>query len=578
MSRLKEKNFVTMEMPEIDLVGKNVPYPRPQLRRESFFSLDGGWDFSAQPQGENPVFDRQIRVPFPPQSRLSGIGVLFDDNSELCYRKSFCLPADFCRARTILHIGAADQVARVWLNGQFLGEHAGGYLPFSFDVTPHLQSGENLLLIRVTDELDKHVLPWGKQKHARGGMWYTPVSGIWQSCWMESVPEVYIKSLEIKADEKGAVIRAEGVDEGMLIVRTPDGLHFEKMRNGVVTIEPQSPRLWSPEDPYLYHFRLICDKDEVRSYFACRSLSVKDYGGVKRLCLNGKPYFFHGLLDQGYFPDGIFTPAHPIRYERDILLAKSLGFNTLRKHIKIEPEQFYYDCDRLGMIVFQDMVNNGHYSFLRDTALPTIGFKRRNDKKMHKDPATRKAFLQAMVESVRALRNHPSLCYWTIFNEGWGQFDGDAAYDALRALDDTRFIDTASGWFQVKNSDVDSPHVYFKPVKCRPAKKPMLLSEFGGYSLAVKGHVSSPGHVYGYRKFEDEGEFQKALLHLYREEILPAARAGLSGAIYTQLTDIEDEVNGLATYDRRHVKVDGAEMRRLAQELIAAATPQKKSW
>ena len=354
---MKKTPFTVLDTPEATMVGKNVPYPRPQLQRDSFFSLDGHWELSAQPVGKDPVFDRRIRVPFAPQSKLSEVEECFPDGTELCYRRSFRLPENFCRGRVILHIGAADQVASVWLNGHFLGEHQGGYLPFSFDVTPYLLPEENSLLVRVTDELDAHILPWGKQKHKRGGMWYTPVSGIWQSCWMESVPETYVKSLEIKADQTGAVIRAEGVDEGMLIVRTPEGLHCEKMRGGKARITLSAPRLRSPEDPYLYRFRLVCGEDEVRSYFACRTLSIKEYNGVKRLCLNGKPYFFHGLLDQGYFPDGIFTPAHPVRYEQDILFAKSAGFNTLRKHIKIEPEQFYYDCDRLGMIVFQDMVN-----------------------------------------------------------------------------------------------------------------------------------------------------------------------------------------------------------------------------
>ncbi|MBO5327307.1 MAG: glycoside hydrolase family 2, partial [Clostridia bacterium] len=311
-------------------------------------------------------------------------------------------------------------------------------------------------------------------------------------------------------------------------------------------------------------------KDTVSSYFACRTVCVGNVQGVPRLLLNGKPYFFHGLLDQGYFPDGIFTPAHPSRYEKDILFAKSLGFNTLRKHIKIEPEQFYYDCDRLGMIVFQDMVNNGDYSFLRDTALPTLGFKRRNDKHLHQNTASRDAFLCAMDETVKALYNHPCICYWTIFNEGWGQFDGDAAYRRLRALDDSRIIDTASGWFTVKESDVDSPHVYFKPVKCRPAGKPMILSEFGGYSLAAQGHVFNPDKSYGYRKFKNEADLQRALTELYEREILPAARAGLSGAIYTQIADVEDEINGLVTYDRKHVKVDAAEMQRIAAELMTA--------
>jgi len=289
------------------------------------------------------------------------------------------------------------------------------------------------------------------------------------------------------------------------------------------------------------------------------------------LLLNEKPYFFHGLLDQGYFPDGIFTPAHFSRYEKDILFAKSLGFNTLRKHIKIEPERFYYDCDRLGMIVFQDMVNNGEYAFWRDTALPTIGLKRRNDKKAHPDPLTRRAFLTAMEETVKTLGNHPSICYWTIFNEGWGQFDGDQAYHTLRAWDDTRFIDTASGWFKTRESDVESPHVYFKPVRCRPNQKPMVLSEFGGYSLPIEGHESSPGKAYGYRKFQTPEAFTNALLSLYRNEILPAAKAGLSGAIYTQLTDVEEEVNGLMTYDRKVSKItDPAAMLELAQQLCSA--------
>ncbi len=568
---MKKTSLIALDTPEAGMVGADTPYPRPQLRRDSFFSLDGLWEFSARPLGMEPDFSRQIRVPFPPESALSGIGEVFPDGTALCYRRRFTLPEGFCRERMILHVGAADQVAKVWLNSHYLGEHVGGYLPFSFDVTRHLRKGENSLFVQVVDELDAHVLPWGKQKHKRGGMWYTPVSGLWQTCWLESVPSTYVRSLSIKTDGTGATITAEGVETGMVIVTTPEGLTCQRLEKGVAHITLHEPRLWSPEDPYLYRFKLICGEDTIHSYFACRTLSVGKVRGVPRLMLNGKPYFFHALLDQGYFPDGIFTPAHPSRYAKDILLAKSLGFNTLRKHIKVEPEQFYYDCDRLGMVVMQDMVNNGHYSFLRDTALPTLGMKRRSDKNMHKDPRTRTAFLTAMDETVKALANHPSICYWTIFNEGWGQFDGDAAYKHLRALDDTRFIDTASGWFEVEKTDVDSPHVYFKPVKCRPAKKPLMLSEFGGYSLVIEGHVSTPGKVYGYRKFENEKAFRAAVSALYREEILPLARQGLSGAVYTQLCDVEDEVNGLMTYDRRHVKVDADEMRAIAAELKAAA-------
>ena len=570
MIPLQKKQFITLQTPEAKELDAPRGYPRPQLRRDSFLSLDGIWDFGTAPADKAPIYDKRIRVPFPPESALSGIREEFPDGTVLCYRRSFALPAGFLRDRVILHIGAADQVAQVLLNGQELGRHEGGYLPFSFDITEQLATGENLLQIHVTDQLDAHILPWGKQKHQRGGMWYTPISGIWQSVWLESVPRVYVKALQIRADEKGATITAQGVSEGTVALTTPQGICTVQMENGRARIELPAPRLWSPEDPYLYRFRLTCGEDTVDSYFACRTLTVGEVKGVPRLLLNKKPYFFHGLLDQGYFPDGIFTPAHPSRYEKDILFAKSLGFNTLRKHIKIEPEQFYYDCDRLGMIVFQDMVNNWAYSFLRDTALPTLGFKRRNDKRMHRDPATRKAFLDAMEQTVKHLANHPSICYWTIFNEGWGQFDADSAYGRLRQMDDTRFIDTASGWFEAQESDVESPHVYFKPVKCRPGKKPLVLSEFGGYSLAIPGHVATPGQVYGYRRFEDKEAFETALAALYRKEILPAARAGLSGAIYTQLTDVEDEVNGLMTYDRMQEKAAQAPMLALAKELAEA--------
>ncbi len=567
---MKQQTFATLYTPEAARVDEPALYPRPAMVRDSFFSLNGKWEFSAVSCGATPAYTETIRVPFPPESALSGIGKRYQKDTVLCYRRYFSLPDGFRSDRVLLHIGAADQIAKVTLNGTFLGEHRGGYLPFSFDITHALCAGENTLEVAVTDVLHNRVLPWGKQREDRGGMWYTPISGLWQDVWLESVPAEYIRALEITADEKGATVRADGVDEGMLIVRLENGFMCEKMRNGVAHIALTEAHLWSPEDPYLYHFTLTAGEDKVSSYFACRTLSVDQINGVPRILLNGKPYFFHGLLDQGYFPDGILTAAHPAAYERDILLAKSLGFNTLRKHIKIEPQRFYYDCDRLGMIVFQDMVNNGYYSFLRDTALPTIGIKGLSDKHLHRDKTTRAAFISAMKETVRHLKNHPSICYWTIFNEGWGQFEGDAAYEILREIDDTRIIDTASGWFRTKKSDVESPHVYFKPVKMKPCEKPTVLSEFGGYSLPVKDHVFNTERVYGYKKFEDPATFSKALCALYRGEILPLVEKGLCGAIYTQLSDVEDEINGITTYDRKVLKVDAAEMLAIARDLQEA--------
>ena len=372
-------------------------------------------------------------------------------------------------------------------------------------------------------------------------------------------------------------ITAEGVSRGLVSVTSPEGILSAPLTDGVATLTVAAPRLWSPEDPYLYEFTVTAGEDTVDSYFALRSLTVEEVAGIPRLCLNGKPYFFHALLDQGYFQDGIFTPSAPDAYEQDIRTAKSLGFNTLRKHIKVEPQRFYYDCDRLGMIVFQDMVNNGRYSFLRDTALPTVGLKRRSDKRLHRRKDTREAFLAGMESTVNQLRNHPCICCWTIFNEGWGQFDGESAYRALRALDGTRFIDTVSGWFKGATSDVESEHVYFKPVRLTFGNRPTVLSEFGGYACKIPGHAFNPDGTYGYRLFTDPADFEDALVRLYEEEIIPAAEAGLCAAVYTQLTDVEDEVNGLVTYDRAVVKVAPERMRPIAEALQrAVSTPHPK--
>ncbi len=539
-------------------------YPRPQLERESFFNLNGCWELYAN-GGEK----EDILVPFAPESLLSGVHRHMGERPSLVYKKQFTLPEGFNKGRVILNFGGVDQIAYVTLNGVALGEHRGGYLPFSFDVTDCVKS-DNLLEVRVTDELSNRILPYGKQREQRGNIWYTPISGIWQTVWLESVPEVYVKSLRIDIpDLNHAVIKAEGVSRGVLTVFTPDGELTAKMEDGVANITLENQICWCPERPYLYRFILKSGEDEIKSYFALRTLEIKEVDGIHRLCLNGKPYFFHGLLDQGYWSDGIYTPASPECYEEDILAMKRLGFNTLRKHIKIEPEQFYYDCDRLGMIVFQDMVNNGSYSFIRDTALPTVGMKRFNDKLLHRSKASRKAFEEAMVETARQLYNHPCICYWTIFNEGWGQFDGNAMYDRLKSVDSSRFIDTTSGWFFGARSDVKSHHIYFKPVKLDKHKKlPVVLSEFGGYSYRPEGHAFNLDENFGYRTYQTAADFEEGVVKLYEQEIIPAIKKGLCGSIYTQVSDVEDETNGLLSYDRRVLKVTPERMIPLAEELI----------
>lgn len=559
----KQDNFIhlfTEEGENLSGTPWNV-YPRPSLVRDSFFCLNGDWDFT-----DTDGREEKIVVPFPPESLLSGVCRSMGKRPRLTYKKNFSLPDGFIKDKVILHFGAVDQTAEVCLNGNRLGVHVGGYHPFSFDITDIL-SDNNTLEVRVKDDLCEKILPYGKQCEKRGGMWYTPVSGIWQTVWIESVCEKYVKSLSIETGADFAKISSPDAENGEVTVETPDGDLTVPFENGEAVVMLSSPRMWSPEDPYLYRFTLVAGRDTVRSYFAIRTLEVKTVNGVPRLCLNGKPYFFHGLLDQGYFSDGIFIPASPVCYENDILAAKSFGFNTLRKHIKIEPQQFYYDCDRLGMIVFQDMINNSDYSFIRDTALPTVGLKRMNDKKLHKNPKSREAFISAMEENVDLLKNHPSICYWTIFNEGWGQFCSEEMYAKMKMLDPTRFIDTASGWFAGTSSDVESVHVYFKPVSVAKSDKPMVLSEFGGYSMKFKDHSFNPDKTYGYRFYEDPFEYEKNVYALYRNEIIPAVRRCLCGAIYTQLADVEDETNGILTYDRKKSKLNPEIMRNIARSL-----------
>jgi beta-galactosidase/beta-glucuronidase len=536
-------------------------YPRPQMRRDSFLNLNGQWELAV---GDG-AYDKKILVPFCPESQLSGLKEHFDHNQPLKYRRTFSMPEDFRTGRVLLHFGAVDSSAEVFLNGTSLIEHIGGYEAFSVDITEYLKKENEILVVSMDAMYNIH--PYGKQTMKRGGMWYTPVSGIWQTVWLESVPETYIRKLNIENKGASVTISTEPALDGKVTV---NGLGEFALKGGKVTITPEKPHFWSPENPYLYDFSVEAGEDKVESYFALRTLEIKKIGNYQRLFLNGEPYFFHGLLDQGYWPDGLFTPATPKCFADDILAMKKLGFNTLRKHIKVEPEEFYYQCDKLGMIVFQDMVNNGDYNFIRDTALPTIGIQKLDDKNLHRDPATRDAFLRGMEATVNQLRNHPCILYWTIFNEGWGQFDSDNVYHHLKALDGTRWIDSTSGWFRRKETDVDSRHVYFKPIKLKAGDKPLVLSEFGGYSYKPEGHVFNTEQTFGYKKFEDPDDFAAAVEKLYYEQVIPAAKTGLCAAIYTQVSDVEDETNGLLSYDRKVEKLNAEQMIPIAEMLQKA--------
>ena len=546
--------------------GLNLPkvpwnsYPRPQMQREEWLCLNGKWSFYTDNSRK-----RDILVPFCPESLLSGILNSPEPGTEMVYEREFNIPESWRKKRVLLHFGAVSRECMVSLNGREICRHDNAYLPFSADITDAIEEGSNLLRVTVVNDLDPQY-PWGKQTKKRGGMWYTPVSGIWQTVWLEPVPEQFIQGISISTGRDYAEVEISGVTNGYVL--------FEGNRipveEGRARIEVSAPKPWSPENPKLYFFDICSGEDHVRSYFALRTLSIQTVNGVKRLCLNGKPYFFNGLLDQGYWSDGLYTPAGPEAYEKDILKMKSLGYNTLRKHIKIEPEQFYYDCDRLGMIVFQDMVNNGEYHYLRDTVLPTIGVKGRQDEKLNPDPETRRIFLKAMEDTVRLLYNHPSICLWTIFNEGWGQFCADKAFERLKTMDDSRFVDSTSGWFHQRKSDVESLHIYFKKLRLGKEDRPQLLSEFGGYSFKLPEHSFNLKETYGYKNFDNQAVFEKSLLALY-EEVYQLAKEGLSGAIYTQVSDVEDETNGLLTCDRRVLKVKIQSFKVLMDRICQAA-------
>jgi beta-galactosidase/beta-glucuronidase len=350
-------------------------YPRPQMARESFLSLCGEWELSIiKNEAATPI--GTIAVPFPPESALSGIERTLEEGEHYLYEKVFKVEEEFINETVLLHFGAVDQVAKVSVNGAQLGRHVGGYHPFTFDVTEHIRIGKNKITVEVYDDLDTDI-PYGKQRKKRGGMWYTPISGIWQPVWMESVPKNHIAAIRLTPSLHNILIEVSGgITEKIVTIKTPGGFIEHRFFGSRTLIEIPNPVLWTPENPHLYPFTIASGKDFIKSYFALRTITTETANGKPYIALNGKPYFFHGLLDQGYFSDGIYLPASPKGYENDIKTMKELGFNMLRKHIKIEPETFYYDCDRYGMIVFQDMVNNGKYNFLVDTAIPTLGLKK----------------------------------------------------------------------------------------------------------------------------------------------------------------------------------------------------------
>lgn len=568
--------------------GRILPeYPRPGLVRDSYLNLNGPWEYCINESEQVDAYDGKILVPFSPEAWLSGVRKTVGPGQRLHYRRAFSLPDGFLKDRAILHFGAVDQECSVYLNGSIVGGHKGGYLPFSFDVTAQLTPGENVLTLCVTDRTEQAPHARGKQKLQKrgkyGSLFYTPQSGIWKTVWLEGVPDRYVSELKITPlyDDSSVCFhikssRAGGTARLTILDGKETVTELEVDTDTDVRVALDGFKPWSPESPFLYGVRVRLEEDEVGSYFGMRKLSVcRDKQGILRFGLNGRPYFFNGILDQGYWPDGLMTAPSDEALIYDILKLKEMGYNTIRKHIKVEPDRFYYHCDRLGMMVWQDMPNGGgDYNMTFVTELPNaFNWFARGVKDSHyrlfrrDDEEGRRQYREDLRGMVSHLYNHPSIAVWVPFNEGWGQFDAAAATRLIRELDGARLVNEACGWFDQGGGDMYSIHNYRHKLKVRPQKdRVVALTEYGGYAYPVEGHMACEKE-FGYRHYHSSEELTANYRRLWEEEVYPNLEWGLCSAIYTQTSDIEEEINGLMTYDREVDKMDIGVVRRMNAKL-----------
>lgn len=543
-------------------------YPRPQFVRKSYVNLNGLWDYAITKNEYFPInYHGKILVPFSPESALSGVNRQLKPDEYLFYRRTFTLTKTFVKDIVLLNFGAVDCICDVFVNGKNVCHHVGGYNSFSADVTSALIDGENVLIIRVQDFTDTSYHTNGKQSSHRKGMWYTPQSGIWQTVWMESVPREYIQSVKIIPDYDNArveILPTCSTLESVTCVVLDGGTEIAKAdgKEKIVVQLPNDFKSWSPESPFLYNLKLITRRDEVMCYFGMRKFGYQRFGKYMRLTLNNQPIFHNGLLDQGYWPDGLYTAPNDQALIFDIQRMKDLGFNMLRKHIKVEPMRWYYHCDRLGMLVWQDMPSGGtkQHKWLT-LVVPNIGIDKISDKNhalfSRKTKQSRERYWTEYKEMLHQLYNCVSIAMWVPFNEGWGQFDANQVAEFTKQFDSTRTIDHASGWHDQGGGDIKSMHVYFKSVHIKQDKKRVVcLTEYGGYVYKDMEHSFNPDHTYSYKTFDTQQKFNQGLKKLFQRDVIRLIPKGLSAAVYTQVSDVEDEVNGIYTYDRQVLKVD----------------------
>ena len=549
------------------MLANNVPlseYPRPQLVRDSYISLNGTWDYAIRDSNEFPhEWDDVITVPFSPETNRSGVNRFVKPTDYLFYKRVVCFPSKFIKDILIIHFGAVDQICDVYFNDKLVTHHEGGYLPFSIYIDKKDVLSTNTIMLRVKDYSDTSYYSRGKQRLERGGIWYSPQSGIYMPVWCESVNYDYIESIKLTPDIDNSIINILIKSEAKEATLTIEDKEYNVKCNVNTEIRLDNPHLWYPDDPYLYDIKIKTRHDTVTSYFAMRKFSTTTLNGHKVLVVNNKPLFMKGVLDQGYYSDTLLTPPSIKEYEKDLKLIKELGFNTVRKHIKIESLIWYHLCDKLGLIVWQDMVNGGTTYKFSTIAFPLVTKRHHSDlnhKKFSRlDIEGRRDAEKEFKETINLLYNSPSIALWTIFNEGWGQFDSKRIYNELKNIDETRLFDHASGWHDQGVSDVKSLHVYFTKVKLPKEKaindRAVILSECGGYNLAIEGHRFSNTN-FGYKYMDTRQDLANAYQKFIERDIIPNISKGLSAFIYTQLSDVEDELNGFVTYDREVVKID----------------------